>query len=305
MKKFFAIFTAVVLLPVSQTMAWTGGPFSNNNPLPGGDDGIYEAIATMSNGVGMYRFGVRNNGVSSQAFAGGGGGGGGATTTQAASSNVQFNAGLLNAFSSNVWFYKGITYYGSAFGMANTEMGIVSAIGNASTSVGGEVPNPSQGQIVLPSINGAVIGGLSGNNVGFANSSWLAKMQDKGPSYRFSGRGQVNFTGAADTVTSVEAINPVTIVTGGDAGEFAPITGIGSGTAPGNSDTTTSVNTTSPVTSPGGGTFTQTNNASTSATSFSGDSRVGTGGEESEFGERGHARQFLVFGTKVSHTVSP
>ena len=152
MKKFFAIFTAVILMPSSQIMAWTGGPFSNDNALPGGDDGIYEAVATMSNGVGLFRFGVRNNGVSSQAFAGGGGGGGATTTTQSASSNVQFNAGLLNAYSSNIWYYKGISYYGTCFGMANSKLGIVSAVGNATTTVGGEVPVPDEGQIVLPAV---------------------------------------------------------------------------------------------------------------------------------------------------------
>lgn len=300
MKKFFAIFTAVVLLPVSQTMAWVGGPFSNNSSLPGGDDGVYEAIATMTNGVGMYRFGVRNNGTSSQAFGGNAAGGGGAVASTP--SNVQFNAGLLNAFSSNVWFYKGVTYYGTTFGMANSDMGIVSAIGNASASVGGEVPNPGVGQIIIPSINGAVIGTSSGNNIATANSSWVAKMEDKGPAFRFSGRGQINFTGSADIVSTVEAINPVN-VSAGD-GSFTAI-GVGAGTAAGNTNTTASVNTTSPVTSPGGGTFTQVNNASTSESSISSYSRVGTGGEASKFEDRGHSRKFLVFGTKVSHTVSP
>lgn len=297
MKKFFAIFTAVVLLPVSQTMAWTGGPFSNNSSLSGGDDGVYEAIATMSNGVGLYRFGVRNNGASSQAATAGG------TATTATSSNVQFNAGILNAYSSNVWFYKGITYYGTAFGMANSDMGIVSAVGNATTSVGGEVPNPALGQVVLPSINGAIIGGPAGNNIGFANSSWVAEMQDKGPAFRFSGRGQVNFTGAADVVATVEAINPVTVAANG---VFTPVTTVGTaGTQAGNTATTTSASTASTITSSGGGTLNGTATAGQSETSFNSYSRVGTGGEANDFEDRGHSRKFLVFGTKVSHTVTP
>ena len=301
MKKFFAIFTAVVLMPTSQIMAWQGGPFSNNNPLPGGDDGVYEAVGTMSNGVGLFRFAVRNNGTSSETQAGGGGGGTGATQTVGTSSNVQFNAGLLGAQSSNVWYYKGIAYYGTCFGIANSDLGIVSAIGNASSTAGINtvvVGNPPQ-VVILPGINTAIVGGSAGGNVGFANSSFIAKMRDKGPSVRFSGRGQISFTGNVDTVVEIEAINPAN-QTGG-VFTPVPINGVNAG----NTTQTTHNVTSSTQTSPGGGTTNATFAGTTNQTSLDSYTRLGTGGEDSDFEQRGHVRQFLVFGTKVSSTVSP
>ena len=268
MKKFFAIFTAVVLMPASHTMAgWRGGPFSNNNAIPSGDDGVYEAIAIMENGTGLYRFGVRNNGVSTQVAAGFGGGAGAPVD----SSNVQFNAGLLSAFSSNVWYYKGITYYGVTWGIANSDMGIVAATGNASSTVAAG----------LATNNGFVLNNPSGNNIGFANSNFIAKFRDNGPAFRFSGTGQVTFTGNADTVTTNEAINI---------------------TATNNLNST---NVTSPIVSPGGGTFNQTNTQSFNQNSANSFQRQGTGGEASDFPQRGHVRKFVVFGTKVSHVVAP
>jgi hypothetical protein len=268
---------------------WRGGPLSNNNALPGGDYGVYEAIATMTNGTGLYRFAVRNNGADSQAAFGGTTGPAGIT-----SSNVQFSAGLLNAQSSHVWYYKGITYYGVALGSANHDMGIVSATGNATNNI----PEP------LVTSNGVVINGSTGNNIGFANSNFIAKFRDKGPAFRFSGTGQVSFTGNADVVASVEAINPVTVAEGGI---FTPVDGIGAGNDldPGAFNNVTSQNVASTVTSPGGGSATLTARAGTSESSFSSNTRVGTGGEDGDFVQRGHVRKFVVFGTKVSHIVAP
>jgi hypothetical protein len=308
MKKIFAIFTAVILMPASQSMAWTGGPFSNGNALPGGDDGVYEAVATTSNGLGIYRFAVRNNGVSSETAGTGATGTNGATTV---SSNVQFSAGLLAASSSNVWYYKGITYYGTAFGTVNSDAGIVACVGNATSNspiIGG-----TQGQggntgtafaTGTGGTNGAVIHGPAGNNIGYANSSWLAKIKKReSPTLRFRGTGVVSFVGEATAVAEVEAINP-TVVTPG--GTFTPVTTVGGTANPtGNSLVTTSNKVNSTSTTSGGGTLNGGAVARQSQVSFRSSTRVSTGGEDSDFSQRGHSRKFVIFGSRVSASVAP
>jgi len=61
MKKGIGLFLAVVLMPAMSAQAWIGGPWSANTYASNGDDGVYEAVATMTDGVGMYRWGVGNN----------------------------------------------------------------------------------------------------------------------------------------------------------------------------------------------------------------------------------------------------
>jgi len=312
MKKAFAIFTAVILMPAAQSMAWTGGPFSNNSRFAAGDDGVYEAIATTSNGLGIYRFAVRNNGSSSEDATSGGTNPNGST---AISSNVQFSAGLLAASSSNVWYYKGITYYGPAFGTVNSEAGIVACVGNAESnqpSVGalqGQAGNAGTAFTAgTGGANGVVIAGPQGGNIGFANSSFTAKIKnkdDKSPTIRFSGTGEVSFVGEASVIAEVEAINPVTITPGGVFTSFGPVQAGGITSEPGNYVVNTGTVTQSPTTSTGGGSTTSTEASAEYAYSFNSTTLVSTGGEDGDFSQRGHVRKFVVFGSRVSMTVTP
>lgn len=285
MKKAFAVFCALVLMPGLNAQAWVGGPWGNNSPLQSGDDGIYEAVATLTNGAGLYRWAVRNNGVSTQ---GAGQTSGGQTGTNAASSNVLFNGGLLATQSSNIWYYRGIVYYGPAFGTVNSAIGIVSVIGNAATNTDPQtfpgassnvnniaIAGPAAGSDSSPNVTvipgtpadnttdpptpavpGSVVttpaGGLAQQNIGFANSQFTAKIKQSA-GRRFSGSGTISFSGVPDNVTTA-----VTYTT----------TSVPSGTV-----TTRTV--------------------------------TGTGGEESNFEQVGHKRHFKVLGSQVSTVVLP
>ncbi len=202
MKKVLGVFLAIVLMPASQVQAWIGGPFSNNSYFTNGDDGIYEAYATLQNGTGLFRFAVRNNGTSSESAAG--------AVNGMVSSNVMFSGGLLQSVSSCFWYFRGVTYAGPCVGIANSEMGIVSAIGNAQSNT---ISNPAS----TTGINGISIAGPQGQNIDFANSSWTAKIKQKFPIVRFNGSGTVTFTGDVDTftrtTTTTVAIPDGTIVT--------------------------------------------------------------------------------------------
>lgn len=148
MKQLLALFCAVVLLPTLNSYAWIGGPFSNNQFFSeGGDDGVYEAVGTIPNGVGMYRWAVTNSATSlpdtgalttftstfteiigffadgtpiTQSF----------TTTGVSiiSSNTTFG-GLEDI--SHRWFIEGVSYTGTCSGTANSGIGVVTAVGTA------------------------------------------------------------------------------------------------------------------------------------------------------------------------------
>ena len=177
MKKIFAIFCAVFLLPTLNVHAWVGGPFSNNNYFgENGDDGVYEASASAINGIGLFRFAVGNN------FPG----------TTDIDTGVAFvpitdifgnivaiipffpvNSGNLTfggfGQDSNIWFIRGVSYSGQTNGTVNSVTGTVAAVATAN--------GPSTGSAVL-------------------NSGFRASLVKTGPtlpvaSFRGAGRGAV------------------------------------------------------------------------------------------------------------------
>jgi hypothetical protein len=141
MKKFFAAFCALVLMPNFSAHAWVGGPYSGNSFSDvGGDDGVYEVVATCRNGVGLYRIVVGNNfeGVNP-------------TSVQSSvpsqvpntgntnpiivpglnSGNIFF--GGLGSNASNIWVYEGVSYFGNVIGTVNSAQSRVVAVGTAFT----------------------------------------------------------------------------------------------------------------------------------------------------------------------------
>lgn len=218
MKKIFAIFCAVVLIPGMNAQAWVGGPWSNNSPLESGDDGVYEAVATATNGSGLYRWAVGNQTISTAdaATADGGGGAGG---TQPSSANVLFGAGLLATASSNVWYYQGVTYYGRAFGTVNSAMGIVSVIGNGTALVNDETINAvpvTESTEDSGGIDVEVTEGVFFDTIlvtarpqlypATCNSQFTCKLRNSGvdaPAKRFSGSGTVSFVGEPSSIRVV------------------------------------------------------------------------------------------------------
>lgn len=180
MKQLFAIFCALFLMPMVSAQAWVGGPFSNNTFFgEQGDDGVYEAVATGPNALGIYRIVVGNNfaGVNPQGVQASGPSSeaAGQITTLiprpgVSSGNVVI--GALGRSENHLWFYEGVSYLGVSLGTASSVLGIVAGVGNA----------------------GAITG------PGAINSSFNATLQRSGrflPATAFSGTGlaQVSNTG--------------------------------------------------------------------------------------------------------------
>jgi hypothetical protein len=150
MKQLFAIFCALFLMPMVSAQAWIGGPFSNNTFFgEQGDDGVYEAVATGPNALGIYRIVVGNNfeGANPQGV-------------QASAANVNANfsiefgvsteetivirnplinsgntvIGALGRPFNHIWFFEGVSYAGVSLGTASSILGQVHAVANAQRS---------------------------------------------------------------------------------------------------------------------------------------------------------------------------
>ncbi|MCG8602927.1 MAG: hypothetical protein MI807_22470 [Verrucomicrobiales bacterium] len=153
MKKLFAIFCAVVLLPSFSVQAWIGGPFSNNTYFgENGDDGIYEASASAVNGIGLFRFAVGNDFAGTQDF----------ITSTVTTPVFDDDGNLVAVFTldpinsgnlmfggfgqdSNVWFIEGVSYIGQTNGTVNSVTGNVAAVATADDG------NPSGAVAILNS----------------------------------------------------------------------------------------------------------------------------------------------------------
>jgi hypothetical protein len=139
MKKVFAILSVLCLFPGFNAYAWIGGPYSNNSFSElGGDDGVYEAVGTARNGIGLYRIVVGNSfpGVNPTAVQS-------SVPSDAPnpgssvpliipglnSGNIFF--GALGANSSNIWVFEGVSYFGSVIGTVNSAQGRVVGVGTA------------------------------------------------------------------------------------------------------------------------------------------------------------------------------
>jgi hypothetical protein len=136
MKKIFAAFCAIVLMPSFSAQAWTGGPFSQNSYFgEDGDNGVYEAIGTGRNAIGIFRIVVDNTGQettpTTTTTTPGTGTGGGTTTVVTFPVSGNTSIGGLTSENSNSWFVEGIAYFGDTLGTVNSVLGIVSAIGFA------------------------------------------------------------------------------------------------------------------------------------------------------------------------------
>lgn len=212
MKQAFGIFAALILMPSFQVQAWIGGPFSGNSYHTNGDDGVYEAIGSLTDGTAMYRWAVNNNNSGGITMEGG-------QANDATTSNVQFG-GLVGAASPHVIWYRGIVYYGRCFGIVNSNMGSVMVTGNAADTG----LNGSQGQLNGVDLNTGTASSIeTSSDEGVsttiparkrtANSTWRGKITKKYPNKQFHGYGTISFVGEPDFDILVVDIDDV-FVTG-------------------------------------------------------------------------------------------
>jgi hypothetical protein len=211
MKKIFALFCAVCLMPSFSAQAWIGGPFSNNAFFgETGSDGIYEASASAVNGIGLFRIVVGNEfqGAGAQQVQNTGD----AASTVTAAGNIgrpigytQIKSGntVIGAVGSpwsNIWYFRGVSYFGRTLGTANFASGLVMGVGEAYSS---DVVNPRVPVTQAGVGAGAVpVGARLPQDLtplSFLSSSFKAQIKASGQliaarTFQGTGRGRLRFS---------------------------------------------------------------------------------------------------------------
>jgi hypothetical protein len=217
MKKIFALFCAVCLMPSFSAQAWIGGPFSNNAFFgETGADGVYEASASAVNGIGLYRIvvgnqfqgagsaQVQNTGDAASTVTSAGNVGRPIGYTQIKSGNTVI--GAAGSPWSNVWYYRGVSYFGRTLGTANFATGLVTGAAEAYSSDVLKASQPItqgfQGTIININIPPSAFLPQDLTPVSFISSSFKAQIKSSGQliaarTFRGTGRGRLRFSSTA------------------------------------------------------------------------------------------------------------
>ena len=205
---------AASLLVSSKASAFVGGPFDNGDYsilLERG--GVYQATFSFSNGAGMAMFSQDNS------------------FEVAAGTAV---TGMFALHNRSVFYYKGITYAGTATGIVDVDARRITGFTNGSSDFaasGSGAPGvqPQDG-------NGAARDAdiVQNGDVGAtANSQFTAKITSTAPILRFRGKGTVSFMGYPDLVDARQLVtdlqatlgaqDPILPITGVDGTSGAPV----------------------------------------------------------------------------------
>jgi hypothetical protein len=179
MKRFFAP-TLVALIAFTQSAsAIVGGPFDMGLHSAQLENGVYQAAMTYKNGNGFCYFSPTANIVSPL--------------------GPQDTAGIANRGEINnraVLYYKGITYVGSAFGMADPDANYIQCSINGSSELVNTTTtqNNNNGFFFGSSSTSSSSSSIVTSNRGFGvNGSWEAKFKQTAPVKRFIGKGELVF----------------------------------------------------------------------------------------------------------------
>jgi hypothetical protein len=181
MKKGFLSFAAFVMALVAapQAHAIVGGPFDNGDYSSILDDnGIYQASFRFKNGSGFAQFGTN---VSIQPYIDPTAGGGSTVPNTAYS--------VLNR---SVFYYKGLTFLGTATGIVDHERKSISGYTNGNSDVTSSATTSTSSFFFQNSTTSASNSLLNNGGTGMpCNSQWQAKITSSRPILRFSGEGEL------------------------------------------------------------------------------------------------------------------
>jgi hypothetical protein len=172
---------ALVMSFSASAFALSGGPFDNGdyNQLMD-DSGIYQWTAYMNNGLGEGQFASNNNL--------------GATISAGSTTGSQVgNTDIGSALNRCIYYYQGVTYFGSCFGIVDLGRKKISCVTNGSTQVtistqaSASATGTTASSAVTASSTVVQNGGL--NFV--ANSEWSAEVGPTQPILEFHGEGEL------------------------------------------------------------------------------------------------------------------
>jgi hypothetical protein len=188
--KFTLFFVALFAMPLT-SHAIVGGPFDGNDYSAAYDNsGVYQVAFRMKNGSGFAQWGSNVNLAAKVSSSGG------------SSSGASSLGSILNR---SLIYFQGIEYFGTAFGIVDVDAGFVnggtngiSDISSSASSSSGGVGGGSSASSTVPIVT-------NGDRGYTANSEYEAKITDKGPILRFSGKGQLTILGR-DATTAIAGI---------------------------------------------------------------------------------------------------
>lgn len=185
MKRIFSLLAVLTLGLSTHASAWTGGPFDNGDySILIERGGIYQCTFSFRNGSGMALFNENNSFET-------------ATGTSV--------TGMFSINNRSVFYYKGITYFGTATGIVDVDARRVTGFTNgnsdyATTTATGTGPGQSNTGLARPTYVGF------NDNIGnVANSTFTAKITSTRPILRFRGNGTVTFMGFPD-LTEIHSV---------------------------------------------------------------------------------------------------
>lgn len=191
MKRFLLTLSSLALLGGGNAMAIVGGPFDNGDySLLLERGGYYQAVYSFKNGNGYGIFTP-----DAQFF------GGLASTGSGNSSGAAFfDGGTMytdNSFRSNhsanrsVFYYKGITYVGSAFGEVDPDARQIQGICNATSDSDTSVSQANAAGSATSTLQNTST--IVQNNANFIlNLTWQGKIYKTRPILRFRGKGEIS-----------------------------------------------------------------------------------------------------------------
>lgn len=199
--RLFSITTLLVAFAATPKIhAEVGGPFDNGEYSKSlTSSGIYQATFTFPNGSGMASF-TEGNAFGASATAGGGGGGASAS----ASSNT------FKPDNRSLFYYKGVTYFGTATGVVDVQSKRVTGFTNGSSDLSSTASAGAASTFTSGGVTStAAIGANAG--IGFtANSNFTAKITSDHPTIRFKGTGEISFMGPQQLEALHDAIGDTT-----------------------------------------------------------------------------------------------
>jgi hypothetical protein len=188
MKKIFLTIQFAALMAGLPAFALVGGPFDNGEySILNERNGFYESAFSFSNGSG-YAIWTADNRQGDVAA-------GGAVTQNLGAGSLINTANSANNGNRTVLYYKGVTYFGSAFGEVDATARTIMGFCNASSDYSTQATTTTNQQGIFTATSSSAFSTStvvsSGRNY-TANVNWTGKITATSPQLRFSGSGELS-----------------------------------------------------------------------------------------------------------------
>ncbi|MBX7210887.1 MAG: hypothetical protein K1X78_21455 [Verrucomicrobiaceae bacterium] len=189
MKKIFLLIQLAALTSAMPAFALVGGPFDNGTfSVLDERTGYYESAYSFSNGSG-YSVWTADNIQGALLSAGGG-----ASQNLSQGSLLTSSGNTTHSANRTVLYYKGVTYFGAAFGQVDMESRTIQGFGNATSDYSTAQTTQTQNATFFQATSSSA---FSTNTVvssgrGYtANINWTGKVTSTSPQLRFTGSGEI------------------------------------------------------------------------------------------------------------------